>query len=280
MIQPESYLEKHNQVTVKVTLIIPIYFNAANIPVTWTAVCNVLNQLPQWLDWEVLFVDDGSGDESYSVLKTLQAAEPHRVRVVKFTRNFGQVAAILAGLQRARGDCCIVMSADLQDPPELILEMLNRWSGGKTKIVVANRENREDGRITRATSRIFYKMMQRYAISNMPQGGFDFFLVDKRVVHTTQAGDRTVTLDAWEKDEILHRRLCQLFRDPYSDDNRSRSDRVNTQLRLCHVDFSPESFLAGPHRGLGADHDYHAHAGRRAVGDAGGHRRVYLAQQR
>jgi glycosyltransferase involved in cell wall biosynthesis len=164
------------------SLVIPVYFNAENIPVTWAALCETLADLPAEMDWEVVFIDDGSGDDSYASLLTLRDAHPDRVRVIKFTRNFGQVAAILAGLQRARGDCCVVMSADLQDPPELILEMLKRWDGGAQKIVVANRENREDGFFARMTSRTFYRLMRRYAIPNMPDGGFDFFLVDRRVV--------------------------------------------------------------------------------------------------
>ncbi len=164
------------------SLVIPVYYNEENLPVTWAALAETLTELPDGMDWEVVFVDDGSGDGSYAALLALREANPERIRVLKFSRNFGQVAAILAGLQRARGDCCVVMSADLQDPPELILEMVARWNRGEQKIVVANRENREDGAFARLTSRTFYRLMRRYAIPNMPDGGFDFFLVDRRVV--------------------------------------------------------------------------------------------------
>ena len=143
---------------------------------------DTLRGLPDEMDWEVIFIDDGSGDASYAALLALRDAHPNRVRIVKFTRNFGQVPAILAGFQVARGDCCVVMSADLQDPPELILEMVNRWASGKCKIVLANRQDREDGFFARTSSRVFYTLMRRYAIANMPDGGFDFFLVDRRVV--------------------------------------------------------------------------------------------------
>jgi glycosyltransferase involved in cell wall biosynthesis len=163
------------------SLIIPVYYNEKNIAVTWSAVSETLNSLPEDLDWEVLFVDDGSGDRSYERLLEVQAGEPDRVRIIKFTRNFGQVAAITAGLATARGDCCVVMSADLQDPPELILEMSERWRNG-SKIVLGTRSQREDGLVARVTSRIFYRLMRRFAIPNMPDSGFDFFLIDRRVV--------------------------------------------------------------------------------------------------
>ena len=74
------------------------------------------------------------------------------------------------------------MSADLQDPPELILEMVKRWREGERKIVLATRTNREDGAFARWASRPFYRLMRRFAIPNMPEGGFDFFLLDRRVI--------------------------------------------------------------------------------------------------
>ena len=165
-----------------VSVIIPIYHNEENIQVTWAAVEQTLEVLPEGIDWEVIFIDDGSKDASYERLVELREREPGRVRVIRFTRNFGQTAAILAGLQRAYGDCCIVMSADLQDPPELMLDMVQRWNAGEKKVVLAHRESREDSYFARLTSRTFYWLMRRYAIPNMPDGGFDFFLIDRHIV--------------------------------------------------------------------------------------------------
>jgi len=164
------------------SIVIPVYFNEANIPVTWAALAATLAQLPARMDWEVVFVDDGSGDRSYDALLAVHDAAPERVRVVKLTRNFGQVAAILAGFRAARGDCCAVMSADLQDPPELLLEMVDRWRRGPHKIVLATRTARDDGAFAQWASRLFYRAMRRFAIPNMPEGGFDFFLLDRQVV--------------------------------------------------------------------------------------------------
>lgn len=164
------------------SVVVPVYYNEANIPLTWSALQSALGALPRGISWEAVFVDDGSGDRSWEVLLAVRAGAPDRVRLVKLTRNFGQVAAILAGLKEAAGDCCVVMSADLQDPPELIPEMVSRWSRGERKIVLAERTLRRDPLLARWTSRIFYRLMRRYAIPNMPEGGFDFFLIDRRVV--------------------------------------------------------------------------------------------------
>jgi dolichol-phosphate mannosyltransferase len=176
-----------------VSLVIPVYFNEANIPHTWNAIRDALAELPADFRYEVVFVDDGSGDHSYEKLVELFEAFPDQVRVIKLTRNFGQTAAILAGFRAARGDCCVVMSADLQDPPELIPEMVRRWAGGDRKIVLATRIDRQDGAIARWTSHAFYGLMRRYAVPSMPQGGFDFFLVDRRVIDLVNTVDEKNT---------------------------------------------------------------------------------------
>jgi len=170
-----------------ISLVIPVYYNEENIPVTWQVLRETLETLPHGIDWEVIFIDDGSGDDSFARLCEVRESAPERVCVLKLLRNFGQYAAILAGLQRARGDACVVMSADLQDPPELILEMARRWADGGHKIVLCTRNQREDGKLAAWTSRIFYRLMRRYAIPNMPEGGFDYFLIDRCVIDILQA---------------------------------------------------------------------------------------------
>ncbi|MBW2697985.1 MAG: glycosyltransferase, partial [Deltaproteobacteria bacterium] len=83
------------------SVVIPVYYNEENLPVTWQALARVLAELPEGTDWEVVFVDDGSGDGSYQKLLELREQEGESIRVVKLSRNFGQVAAILAGLSKA-----------------------------------------------------------------------------------------------------------------------------------------------------------------------------------
>jgi len=171
-----------DQSPIVLSVVIPVYFNEDNIPVTWDALQEALGPLPATVEWEVIFVDDGSGDGSYEAMRRVYEGHPDRVRLVKLTRNFGQIPAIMAGLRVARGQCCVAMSADLQDPPELILEMVKRWNFGARKIVLATRTARGDDFVARWTSRMFYGLMRRYALPNMPKGGFDFFLLDRCVV--------------------------------------------------------------------------------------------------
>jgi dolichol-phosphate mannosyltransferase len=130
-------------------------------------------------EYEYIFVDDGSGDNSYSVLQEF-AAKDNRIKVIKLSRNFGSFVASLAGIRNATGDCLTVISADLQDPPELIHEMAQEWEAG-CKVVLAVRKKREDSFLSKLLSSIFYRFMKRFVMSDMPIGGCDFFLIDKKV---------------------------------------------------------------------------------------------------
>jgi dolichol-phosphate mannosyltransferase len=125
--------------------------------------------------WDVTYVDDGSGDNSHQVLCSLPKA-----RVLKLSRNFGSMAAIQAGLQRARGEAVAVISADLQDPPEMLEQLVARWRAG-AKVVLAARETRDDPLLSRVFSALFYRLFRALVSSEMPPSGFDFFLLDKQV---------------------------------------------------------------------------------------------------
>jgi glycosyltransferase involved in cell wall biosynthesis len=128
---------------------------------------------------EFVFVDDGSDDGSLPELLAIRERDD-TVRVVSFTRNFGQMAAILAGLKTATGDLVLHLSADLQDPVELIPRMVQRFVEG-AEVVVAFRENREDRLSARLTSRLFYTII-RLSFPEIPSGGFDYVLLARRVV--------------------------------------------------------------------------------------------------
>ena len=162
----------------KISVVIPVYFNELNLPPLRERLLSALE--PEEFDFEIVLVDDGSQDGSYSILKEFSAKDP-RFKVIKLSRNFGSFIACLAGLRNITGDCAVVISADLQDPPELIPKMVQQWREGH-KIVLAVREEREDSLAVRAMSAIYYKLMRRFALRNMPVGGFDFFLVDKVAV--------------------------------------------------------------------------------------------------
>jgi polyisoprenyl-phosphate glycosyltransferase len=161
-----------------VSIVVPVYQNAASLP-DLAARLRAVAQSCSPRQFEFLFVDDGSRDESLAVLQGLSREDP-RVRVLKLSRNFGSNAAILAGLAAARGDAAVAIAADLQDPPELIPEMLRLWDEGR-KVVLAARRSRDDAWLTRTLASVFYVLFRRFAIPSMPEKGFDFFLVDRRV---------------------------------------------------------------------------------------------------
>ena len=162
------------------SIVVPIYFNEPNIPDTIPRLLALDEQLEGYA-LELVFVDDGSKDGSLAALREYQAKDPSRIKVVKLTRNFGSMAAIQAGLTVATGDCVGMIAADLQDPPEIFLEMLGHWERG-TKAVFAVRADREESLGQKFFSNSYYALMRRFAVAGYPEGGFDFFLIDRQVV--------------------------------------------------------------------------------------------------
>lgn len=161
-----------------ISIISPVYHNAPSLP-------DLLKQFQELAtknasdDFEFIFVDDGSQDNSFEVLNRLVVDES-RMRVIKLSRNFGSNAAILAGLSHARGEAVAAIAADLQDPPELLHEMIDHWRKGR-KVVLAAREGRDDPGLTSILADTFYSLFRRFAIKSMPKRGFDFFLIDRQV---------------------------------------------------------------------------------------------------
>lgn len=145
----------------------------------------VIDKNPQF-DAEIIFIDDGSGDGSFEELMKIRQQYPDLVKVIKLTRNFGQVAAIIAGLSIYTGDCAIIMSADNQDPAELINQMLAYHFDDQYHIVIATRQSRQESWYRVWTSRFFYWLMQRLSFKNIPLGGFDYMLLSRKVVDTIQ----------------------------------------------------------------------------------------------
>ncbi|MDB5346428.1 MAG: hypothetical protein JWP89_4805 [Schlesneria sp.] len=162
-----------------VSIVVPVYHNATSLPDLLTQFQSLASRNPLE-DFEFVFVDDGSRDASYQVLCELGRREP-RMRVIKLSRNFGSNAALAAGLGHAKGDAVACIAADLQDPPELIDEMLVAWRRG-AKIVLAARNGRDDSFLTSLLANTFYALFRRFAIKTMPKEGFDFFLLDGQAV--------------------------------------------------------------------------------------------------
>jgi glycosyltransferase involved in cell wall biosynthesis len=163
----------------KVSTVVPVYYNAPSLPALHQRLAQMAKTVPQ-SEFEFIFVDDGSADDSFKVLKEL-AEQDSRVKALRLVRNFGSNVAILAGLAHTQGDCVIVITADLQDPPELIPEMIDKWQAG-TPVVLAARSARNDPWLTRLTGDIFNWLFRRFVFPNFPPKGFDFFLADRQVV--------------------------------------------------------------------------------------------------
>jgi dolichol-phosphate mannosyltransferase len=163
------------------SIVIPVYFNAPNLPSTVERLIRLQEKLRGEYDMEVIFVDDGSKDESWQCLKDAYEKFPSIFHLVKLTRNFGSMAAIHAGLCQARGDCIGMISADLQDPLEMFEQMLSYWKSGE-RVILAIRQQRADPRGQKLFASMFYWLFQRFAISDYPAGGFDFFLLDRSVL--------------------------------------------------------------------------------------------------
>lgn len=163
------------------SVIIPVYYNEGLIEKTFYAIKDKVITKNIDLNCEMIFIDDGSKDNSFKEILDLKEKYPDLIKVIKFTRNFGQVSAIIAGYKHAKGKCLINIAADLQDPPELINEMLDYHFRDKYEIVICSRESRDDSYFQRKTSNIFYNLIKKLSFAEMPSGGFDFALISNKV---------------------------------------------------------------------------------------------------
>lgn len=162
----------------KLSIIIPVYWNEDTLELLYEDLKKkVLGQLE---DYELVFVDDGSGDSSWEVINQIKNRDDRTV-CVKLSRNFGEHSALLAGLSVCTGDCAVTKQADLQEDSEIILEMYESWKKGN-KVVLAVREERDDSFATKFFAGLYYKLMQKFANKNMPSGGCDCYLLDRKVI--------------------------------------------------------------------------------------------------
>lgn len=165
----------------KLSIIVPVYYNEENLlPLYADLKEKVIDRLEGGDSYEIVMVDDGSKDGSYEVLKQLARIDAN-IRIAHLSRNFGEHAAILAGMSLCTGDCAVRKAADLQEPSEMILDMLEKYKEGYN-VVLAVRADREESASQKFFSNLYASVMQKVALSNMPKGGFDSFLVDRQVV--------------------------------------------------------------------------------------------------
>lgn len=161
------------------TIVSPIYNEIGNIEVLYKRIAEVMEQTGE--SWELVLVDDGSRDASAEKMRELAAADA-RVRPVIFARNFGQQAAVKAGLDYSRGDAVVVIDADLQDPPEVILELIERWREGYEVIYAQRTSRKGESFLKRFSAKIFYRTINSITDIDMPLDTGFFRLLDRRVV--------------------------------------------------------------------------------------------------
>lgn len=169
------------------TILIPVYNEAGNVENAYARVMAALEPLSDRYDFEILFTDNHSTDGTFENLERLATRDP-RVRVLRFSRNFGFQRSILTGYRHARGDAAIQLDCDLQDPPELIEEFVSRWEKGH-KVVYGVRKKRREGRLISTTRRVFYWLIDRLSEYDLPRDAGDFRLVDRRILDELQTLD-------------------------------------------------------------------------------------------
>lgn len=163
----------------KISIVIPVFNESKNLHLLYGRLQNVLSKLHY--EFEIIFIDDGSTDNSTGIIREL--CSDSRVKGLFLVRNFGHQQALSAGLDFALADAIITMDCDLQDPPEIIPEMLDKWEQG-AEVVYAKRKNfRNDNFIKKVFSVIYYKLIAKAQDFNIPKNVGDFRLIDKKVHH-------------------------------------------------------------------------------------------------
>ncbi len=164
----------------KISVVIPMYYEEEVVKECYSKMTEVLQKINEY-DYELICVDDGSRDKTLQILEQL-AVNDEKLKVISFTRNFGHQCAVAAGLKYVSGDVVVIIDADLQDPPELIPEMLKLWEQGN-EVVYGKRKNREgESAFKLFTAKIFYKTLNALSDVDIPRDTGDFRLVDRKVV--------------------------------------------------------------------------------------------------
>lgn len=166
----------------KISVIIPMYYEEEVAEECYKRMTSVLQNIENY-DYEIICINDGSRDKTLSILENL-AIRDKRLKVLSFSRNFGHQCAVTAGLKYVTGDAIVIIDADLQDPPELIPEMLKLWEAGND-VIYGKRKTRDGESVFKLfTAKIFYKTLNALSNVEIPKDTGDFRLVDRKVVDT------------------------------------------------------------------------------------------------
>lgn len=164
----------------KVTILIPCYNEQQSIPLLYKELKNLMDSQPNY-EWEVLFVDDGSKDETMPLIKSLRDSDK-RICYVSLSRNFGKERAMLAGFDYATGDCAVIIDADLQDPPSLIPQMLEYWNKGYKDVYARRRDRGQESWLRKKLSLLFYRVLDHSTKFDVLQNVGDFRLLDRQCI--------------------------------------------------------------------------------------------------
>ena len=162
-----------------ISIIVPVYNEADSLPLLYKEISTHSSALPY--QFEMLFVDDGSHDDSAKVLHRF-ARKDRRIRLIRFSRNFGKEAAVTAGLHAARGHAALIMDADLQMPPSIMKQFIDKWERG-AEVVVGVFKSRNLSLVKKAGAKLFYKIMQRISHTKITPNATDYRLLDRKVIN-------------------------------------------------------------------------------------------------
>jgi glycosyltransferase involved in cell wall biosynthesis len=174
--------------TPEISVVVPVYNEADNLEALLARLTPVLERVAA--SHEIVFVDDGSADDTMRTLRDIHARDP-RCRAISFSRNFGKEIAIAAGLDHARGRAVVIIDADLQHPPELIAAFVEKWREGYKNVYGARVDRNADSPLRRVLTRRFYRLFERFGETGLPDGAGDFRLLDRQAVEALKSmGER------------------------------------------------------------------------------------------
>ena len=195
----------------KITIIVPAYNEEESLPYLYERLNNLMNQMNQY-EFEILFINDGSKDNTLELIKKYRE-EDQRYCYVDFSRNFGKETAMIAGLDYATGDAVIFIDADLQDPPELIPQLIGYWEEGYDDVYARRRSREGETFLKKFTSKMYYRILQKMTRIEIQQDTGDFRLIDRRCVNALkklrESQRNTKSMFSWigyKKKEVLYDR--------------------------------------------------------------------------
>ncbi len=197
----------------KLSIVIPVYYNEKNLRPLYSDLKKKIIDVIDY-DYEIVMVNDGSLDHSYQVMEELARKDSH-IQIISLSRNFGSHAAILCGLSHCTGDCAVVKAADLQEPTELILQMVDSWKNGNN-VVLAVRQDRKESLGQKMFANMYYWLVRKTALPQMPKGGFDVYLLDRKVIKVLESLDEKnsaltgqILWSGFKTDTIYYTRLAR-----------------------------------------------------------------------